>query len=186
MEPVIQPQAPCITPHQQLHGKHVMISARFDGAEKERKARELNQKLRKNGITTFMVEVGHGETFGVMTDLGLFDMWLMVAVCFDDYGQKTESKYSSYWELKYANDNNVPILPIQLCETFPPAPKDVDGRNLGAAQNKRIFTPDLVRLDWHAKPWNAEVLAREVANAILKQKQRIEVTFAFAFPLTPT
>ena len=70
-----------------------MISARFDGGEKEQVAQELHEQLLNVGINSYMVEGGAGQQFGKQAIKGLVDMEVMIAICFDDYGQKTESKY---------------------------------------------------------------------------------------------
>jgi hypothetical protein len=52
--------------------KHVLISARFDGGEKELKARSLHVTLRKLGVNSFIVETtGASDTFGQRTMEGL-------------------------------------------------------------------------------------------------------------------
>merc|ERR1740124_774190 len=102
--------------------KHVLISARFDGGEKEQVARSLHQQLTKIGVNSFMVETtGVGDTFGKQTVDGLNRMYAMVAVCYEDYGEKTDSSYCSFYELEYALGHNIPVLPIKLCEEWPPA-----------------------------------------------------------------
>eukprot|EP00961_Rhodomonas_salina_P060627 813930-Rhodomonas_salina.1 len=157
-----------------LNDKHVLISARFDGGEKEANARALEKELReRHGINTYIVEAGVGEEFGPMTDYALYNMWLMVAMCFENYGAKTKSKYSSYEELSYASNKNIPTIAIQLCKTFPPEPDDEEGKvdqygkacRFGAAQNARVFKDHLVRVAW-LKPWDVEALASEMALRI--------------------
>lgn len=135
----------------------MLISARFDGGEKETRARHLNRELRKIGIKTYMVEVGPGQRFGEDTIEGLCGMEVMVAVCFTNYGQKTSSKYSTYEELEYANNKDIPILPIKFCKEWPPKSIGDEGNR----QNDFIFKPDLLYCDWSSKKWSALECAKE-------------------------
>ena len=61
-------------------------------------------------------------------------MKCMVAFAFEDYGQLTRSKYCSYYEVKYAYENNIKIIPLKLYKgAWPPAPNDVNGGTKGKA-----------------------------------------------------
>ena len=40
----------------------------------------------------------------------------MVAFAFEDYGEKTNSRFSTYFEVKYACENMKPIIPLKLYE----------------------------------------------------------------------
>ena len=42
-------------------------------------------------------------------------------------GAKTGARYESYWELNYAHDHNLTLIPIQLCKDWPQQPEDHDG-----------------------------------------------------------
>eukprot|EP00964_Phaeocystis_antarctica_P108036 scaffold72686_cov57-Phaeocystis_antarctica.AAC.1 len=83
-----------------------------------------------------MIECGPGGSYGNQTMNGLANMYAMLAVCYDTYGAKTESPYSSYAEVCYANEHGVRIIPLKLCSKWPPAPRDSDGKKHGATQNK--------------------------------------------------
>ena len=52
------------------------------------------------------------------------------------------ARYETYVELRYAYDNGLEIIPIQLCDTFPPRPPDLAGRS----QNNFIFSRDMMRI----------------------------------------
>ena len=66
----------------------------------------------------------------------------MAAFCFEDYGQKTGSKYCSYYEVKYAYENDKCIVPLKLYDgPWPPAPP---GDDAGTDQNKMVFNPSMV------------------------------------------
>jgi len=150
-------------------GKHVLVSARFDSGEKEAKARALHRALLREGINAYIVQTsGTGDSFGDQTMQGLDDMYAMIAVCFSDYGVKTNSAYCSYYEVKYAMDEKIPILPLKLCEEWPPKAEERDGtiNREGARQNRFAFKRDLIVMDWSAKPWNPAVCAAELAPEI--------------------
>ena len=94
-----------------------------------------------------MIECGPGGSYGNETMNGLANMYAMLAVCYDTYGAKTESPYSSYAEVCYANEHGVRIIPLKLCSKWPPAPRDSDGKKHGATQNKFVFKPSLLFLE---------------------------------------
>lgn len=48
-------------------------------------------------------------------------------------GAKTGARYESYWELNYAHDHNLTLIPIQLCKDWPQQPEDHDGGDSGEA-----------------------------------------------------
>ena len=50
------------------------------------------------------------------------NMYAMVAFAGSTYGEKTESSYCTYHEVKYAYDNKVPMVPVKLCAEWPPNP----------------------------------------------------------------
>lgn len=173
------PATPMTTSPTAARGKHVLLSARFKGDETptEAQARALHTSLRAIGVNSYMVEAGAGSRFGPMTEYGLVEMGVMVAFCSTDYGQKTSSSYCSYYELEYANQHHVPIIPVQMCEEWPPNSDDdkdengyVEPRcNSGFRKNTFVLKPDLVRLGWNKaqdKPWreawDADACAREI------------------------
>ena len=71
--------------------KHLLVSARFDGGEKESFARAIYKELRALGVNAFMVEEGAGGDFATQTVHGLDQMYAMLAVCYNSYGAKTAS-----------------------------------------------------------------------------------------------
>ena len=129
----------------------MLVSARFDGGEKEKFARAVYKELNTLGVNCFMVEANRVGEYGVQTMHALTNMCAMLAVCYDTYGAKTESPYSSYAEVTYANENHVRIIPLKLCKEWPPAPIDSDGTRAGAQQNKFVFKPSLLYLEGQGK-----------------------------------
>ena len=92
------------------------------------------------------------------------DMDVMVAFAFEDYGQKTNSRFSTYFEVKYACENMKPIIPLKLYEgPWPPQPAD---DKEGCAQNRFAFNPSLVYESYSA-PFDETKLA-QIAEYILK------------------
>jgi len=145
--------------------RHILISARFDGGEKEQVARSLHKQLTKIGVKSFMVETtGVGDTFGKQTVDGLTDMYAMVAVCYENYGEETSSSYCSYYELKYALAHKIPVLPIKLCEEWPPT----QCGKAGEKQNKFFFSPDLLYQDWWGETWSPKKCATQIKSSLEK------------------
>ena len=112
-----------------------------------------------------MVEASRVGEYGVQTMHGLTNMCAMLAVCYDTYGAKTESPYSSYAEVTFANENHVRIIPLKLCNEWPPAPIDSDGKRAGAQQNKFVFKPSLLYLEGQDK--SAAECAQAVKETLL-------------------
>ncbi len=141
----------------------IFISARFDGGPREQEARDLKDELVKIGLDARMVKAAAGDDFGDKTHEYLYSMKTMIAFCFDNYGQKTVSKYSTYHELKYAYDEDKHIFPIRRCAEWPPKPPlDHDGGNKGIVQNAIVFKRGFSYLDWSNKNWNPAEFAKEV------------------------
>ena len=96
-------------------------------------------------------------------------MIAMIAICSDNYGQNTESPYSSHGELKYAIQNRRQIIPVKFGKKYPPEPPpDFDGGNKGTEQNKVAFSNDLVYCDWSTRDWDAKECAKEIKKALEK------------------
>ena len=97
--------------------KKVMLSGRFDGGKHEQLLRDTGKLLKKEkGVEVLVVEAkAGGEGFGEQTMKNMKAMDVMVAFCFEDYGEKTKSKYCSYVEVKYAYEHDTPIIPLKVC-----------------------------------------------------------------------
>ena len=143
------------------------VSARFDGGEKERMAREIEKHLKDLNVNTYMVDSGAGGDFGTQTAKGLANMDAMIAICYDNYGEKTRTKYCSYYEVKSAYERGIPIIPVRLSEKWPPEPP---GPPEGADQLKLFFAPSLVYITGAGK--SAAQIAAEVAAALRKLKKK--------------
>ena len=65
-----------------------------------------------------------------------------MAFAFENYGEKTSSKFCSYFEVQYCSNYDKPIIPLKLYKgAWPPAPP---GDTHGTAQNMFFFGPDKV------------------------------------------
>ncbi|CAE7447865.1 unnamed protein product [Symbiodinium necroappetens] len=121
----------------------LMVSGRFNDAEMVAYIKSVRDILIAKGVPIFMVDTqGPGDAFGVQTVEGLYKAKALLAFCGTNYGQRTGAGYETYVELRYAHDNKLEIIPIQLCDTFPPQPPDLAGR----AQNHVVLRPDLMRV----------------------------------------
>merc|ERR1711879_936168 len=94
------------------------------------------------GVPIFIVKVMAGQSFGSETLKGLYHMKMMVAVCFDDYGEKTTGTYETYRELEYAYNHSIPIIPIRLSSSWPPQPPGE-----GAMLCDFVFAKDLLYIE---------------------------------------
>lgn len=96
----------------------------------------------------------------------------MLAVCTSDYGEMTESSFSSYYELKYAKAYNLDVLPLQVEEEWKPKPPCGEGhrdaKKSALAFISMVFHPDIVRIDCRSK--SIEAIASEIAAVLRKQK----------------
>ncbi len=148
----------------------IFISARFLGDSTEREARELHSELVKLGLKAFIIDANAGEDFGKKCIESLYRMKTLVAFCSSNYGAKTISSYSSYYELKYANEKQKHIIPIRRCEEWPPAPLDFDGQDEGKMQNDFVFNTGMAYLDWyHVEEWDAAECANQIKIAFEKK-----------------
>ena len=53
----------------------------------------------------------------------------LVAFCTEDYGAETGTGYDTYYELKYASQQKLRIIPVQLAEAFPPSTEGLGARH---------------------------------------------------------
>jgi hypothetical protein len=100
----------------------VMISARFTKdvfITQPTFVEDLGRALRAKGVNAYWVDADAGDDFGEMTKYGLKHMRVMVSLCTETYGQKTDSPYCSFKEVKAAAiaeaKGACTIVPIRLC-----------------------------------------------------------------------
>ena len=148
-----------------------MFSARFDRGPVEKKFRKVHEIMLKRNYSVLMVNVGPTEDFGAKTDEYLARLYkengTLLAVCTDDYAEKTASNYSSFKELKFAHEQRLPILPLKICDTYPPEPShgpthphDKSGEAFGLV--RLALHPSLVYLDCRAL--EPAQIAAKIAN----------------------
>ena len=89
-------------------------------------AAQVQKILQAHNYDTLMVEADAGEDFGMLTMQYLSQLdeerGILLAVCTEHYGEMTSSKYSSFWELKYAYDRDLAIMPLKVSKVYPPRP----------------------------------------------------------------
>ena len=148
---------------------HLMLSGRFSTPEKCEYMKSLKRVLEGKGVPCYLVEAGPGDEFGFQTMEGLACAKAMLAVCCEEYGANTGAGYETYHEVRYAWDHKLPILPLRLCEVYPPQPD-----RAGAIQNGFVFHKSLVRIEGRGRS------IQEVAVDITKwaRKAGIEVTLS--------
>ena len=73
-----------------------------------------------------MVAAGGGDDFGTSTMKYLSELekkgGVLICVCTKHYAEKTKSPFSSFHELKYAQDYQLDVLPLKVADVYPPRP----------------------------------------------------------------
>ena len=107
------------------------------------------------------MNVPPGEYFCKITMHCLTKMKVMVAIVCDEYGALIQNVYFCYFELLFANENNIPIIVIQMCQkNWPPIPSTNDSNGAGAAQNRFVLgRQGMCKLRWHRKEWGVHKCA---------------------------
>lgn len=141
----------------------LMLSGRFNKKEMKEFIREVKEKLEAKGVPAYMVQAGPSQTFNNRTVEGMYCAKKLVAFCTEDYGAKTGAGYETYFELQKAWEKQLPIIPIRLCEAWPPQPRDSDGGEAGKMQNDFILSSSLVYIDGREMPIGELVSAIEDA-----------------------
>lgn len=151
-----------------------MFSARFDGSEMEQKFRKVHELLVAHKFDNLMVSVSGGGDFGEKTleYLGRLDeeRGVMLAVCTENYGEMTDSEYSSNRELKFALDQKLHVIPLRVVEMYPPRPPfglehPFDKTGTAKTLVKMVLPPSKVYLD--CRNQSAEQIARLIADQLL-------------------
>mgnify|MGYP002804256369 FL=1 len=161
------------------HGARLaMFSARFNAKNKdtENKFRAVKKLLVENHYEVLMVDAGAGESFGKLTAQYLnrlnSEKGIMLAVCTSDYGEMTDSPYSSFAELEYAQEYKLDVLPLQVEQQWKPNPPCGEGHQdterLALAYISMVFKPSRVRVDCRNK--SIEEIACDIAAVLRKGK----------------
>jgi hypothetical protein len=109
-----------------------------------------------------MVEARPGQSFAEPSRQGLLRAKGMVAFCTAEYGAYTGVGYETFRELEFAHDKELLLIPIRLCEAWPPAPTD---NERGTWQNKLVFPNGLMYID-DQQMQNAESVADQIADTV--------------------
>merc|ERR1712129_478816 len=150
---------------------HLLFSCRFGDGTFEQLAREVHEALEQTfHMNTFMVDANIMGEFGEQTMYALAEAAGMLSFSCETYGARTGSKSCSFYEVEYCHQHEVPIVPLQLCDTFPAKPEDTilnpyNRRDSGRNQNKCVFLPSQVLLD--CRGLSAEVISRKVYDYLL-------------------
>ena len=90
----------------------VLLSGRFDGGEAEAFLRETGRILRDMGVDAIWVSAvaGSRDTYDLQTMNSLYEMDAMVAFVGDNYGGDTGGGYTTFYELRHAYQNNIPVI----------------------------------------------------------------------------
>ena len=170
-----------VAPGAELILMKVMLSGRFDGKEKEAFLRLVGASLKARGVNVLLVTAGATGDFGPMTIKCLAEMDVMVAFCYEDYGEKTGSSFCSYYEVEWVTQQRTPCIALKLYDgAWPPAPVHWDWKNdrpgepdkAGTDQNKFYFSPSKVNLE--PDPIDPEACANMLL-AELKKLERCEL-----------
>ncbi|CAE7244662.1 unnamed protein product [Symbiodinium sp. CCMP2592] len=157
-----------------------MFSARFDGKETEQLFRRVYKLLKSWNYPVLMVDAKAGKDFGDYTAMYLGRLLesrdgVMLSVCTWHYGEVTKSKYSSYEELKFAYGNDIEILPLRLCDMWPPKPDfgpnhACDKEGLANGFLNMAFPPSKVFVDCRGK--DEHWIAAQIAEALHRPAER--------------
>ena len=117
---------------------------------------------------------GAGESFGKLTAQYLnrlnSEKGIMLAVCTSDYGEMTDSPYSSFAELEYAQEYKLDVLPLQVEQQWKPNPPCGEGHQdtekLALAYISMVFKPSRVRVD--CRNLTIEEIACKIAAVLRK------------------
>lgn len=153
-----------------------MMSARFDGGPVELLFREVHDILLEHNFKNLMVSADvddDGES--ALEHLSQIENedGVILAICTATYGEKTAYKYTSHFELQYAWDNNLNVLPLRVEEAFPPAPPcgprhPFDKRYAARVLLNAMFKKCKVYLD--CRNLSAPEIAAMIATRLLKAK----------------
>ena len=159
-EPTPRPVPASAVPEQEQR-RHLLISGRFNSPKNLQYMEEVKRLLDSKDVPVYMVKTrGPGDEFGTLTMLGLYRARGLIAFCTADYGARTGIQYETFKELEYAHQNHLHIIPVQLCENFPPMPED----ELARAQNRFVLRPVIHRIEDKTMQ-EAERVANEIADA---------------------
>jgi len=157
-----------------------MFSARFDRSPTETLFRGVYQILKEKNYPVLMVDAAAGKSFGKLTAAYLGKLkrekGVLLAVCTWHYAEVTDSKFSSYEELRVAHENGLDILPLRVCDDpWPPEPpcgpeNKYDEMGEGAGLLDLAIGQATVYVDCRGKDEN--YIAKKIAETLLPGGRR--------------
>lgn len=142
-----------------------MLSGRFNKPEIVEYIKNVKKVLDEEDIPTFMVDAAHGEEFARPTMYGLYHAKAMAVFGTDAYGARTAVGYETYYELEYAHQHGLHLIPLKLCNKWPPEPKDHDGGEKGKIQNHFILGRTRIYIE-DVQMTNPKETAKKIAKAV--------------------
>ena len=123
--PVTQPSAAEIP--EGSAAKPAFFSLRFDRSEVQAKAERIYGLLKERGFPVRLVKAMPGDDFGQLVTGYLGEIkterGMLLCVCTETYGEKTESEFSTYDELWFAASHGLKVVPLKMEATYPPKPQ---------------------------------------------------------------
>jgi len=161
-----------------------MISGRFNSPIKQNNCIALAKALKALQLPVYVVEETGGGDFGPQTIIGLDTMAVMIMMVTEDYGAKTGSPYSSYFEVKYLIDKqdaeNIEFLPLKMYKggKWPPEVQDEaelrkGKESPGAANLKFLISSSKVFVDcsdfiYGTEKFRADAMAKNLEPDLRK------------------
>ncbi|CAE7873801.1 unnamed protein product, partial [Symbiodinium necroappetens] len=144
----------------------------------EAKIRRVYKILKDHSFNVLMVEAKGGDDFGKTTMKFLNQTHtkrgVVIPVCTWHYGEKTSSTFSSYHELRYAQDYGLDLLPLRMEDVWPPQPPcgtehefDKDGDALDLI--KMAMRPAIAYID--CRKLSDVEIARAIADSLLGRRK---------------
>ena len=159
-----------------------MISGRFNSPIKQNNCIALAKALKALQLPVYVVEATGGGDFGPQTKIGLSRMAVMIMMVTEDYGAKTGSPYSSYYEIEYLTDKkskNIQYLPLRMYKggKWPPQVKDeaelLPGESPGATNldflipSSKVFV-DCSDFNYGTENFCADAMAKKLEDDLRK------------------
>ncbi|CAK9067806.1 Uncharacterized protein SCF082_LOCUS34249 [Durusdinium trenchii] len=138
---------PSQPPEDPTKRRYLYLSGRFNTDKKFWYIQRIKDLLIAHDVPAFTCEPVPGKDLDTVTKEGLAAAKVLVAFCFEDYGERTFGlNYETFDELKYARAQKLKIIPVKLSGIYPPRPPGE-----GAQQNAEILRESLVYIDGMTK-----------------------------------
>ena len=111
-----------------------MFSMRFDHRDAAKQFRRVFQILKRNDFPVRLVNPDVGDDFAMEVFKHLDEIrreeGVLLAVCTEDYGERTGVNCDTFNELRISYSQHVKIVPLRMSDVYPPQPKDEKSRAL--------------------------------------------------------